>query len=371
MIGADGAILSGSNDGTLRLYELTEDSTEAEPQYECVQEFKGHTKGVLCCYLSEDGFQVLSGSADETVKVWDRGSAKCVLNLRTHVGKVFCAEFSPRDTHIVSGGEDLIVRIWEGYMDLDDEGEAPKDQIVTPIQTLEGHQTPVMAAKFSPDGLGMASAARSGNVRLWLWAQQVCLFSLIAHNGVVEDLDFNVDGSLLATCGSGGKIKVWYTGDFSLQAQIEKHGCGVSGVKICPIEHVIDPRKCKTEQVNRPGRFVAAPSSVIMSVAADGSMCMWDYLAAKDKMRLEGIVEAERDGFKGVRARGLAAQKAADEEAAARKEDNKERVRAEAKIIEEMAEEMAAQGEDALAADYVVASPRSRRAPQEEIMDLE
>ena len=147
MIGADGAILSGSNDGTLRLYELTEDSTEAEPQYECVQEFKGHTKGVLCCYLSEDGFQVLSGSADETVKVWDRGSAKCVLNLRTHVGKVFCAEFSPRDTHIVSGGEDLIVRIWEGYMDLDDEGEAPKDQIVTPIQTLEGHQTPVMAAK--------------------------------------------------------------------------------------------------------------------------------------------------------------------------------------------------------------------------------
>ena len=54
----------------------------------------------------------------------------------------------------------------------------------------------------------MASAARSGNVRLWLWAQQVCLFSLIAHNGVVEDLDFNVDGSLLATCGSGGKIKV-------------------------------------------------------------------------------------------------------------------------------------------------------------------
>ena len=43
-------------------------------------------------------------------------------------------------------------------------------------------------------------------------------------------------------------------------------------------------------------------------------MCMWDYLAAKDKMRLEGIVEAERDGFKGVRARGLAAQKAADDD---------------------------------------------------------
>eukprot|EP00656_Telonema_subtile_P045919 TRINITY_DN52192_c0_g1_i1.p1 TRINITY_DN52192_c0_g1~~TRINITY_DN52192_c0_g1_i1.p1 ORF type:complete len:214 (-),score=41.35 TRINITY_DN52192_c0_g1_i1:7-648(-) len=192
MIGADGAVLSASADCTLRLYEIRdsssstftiqEDEGDSELSYDCVRTFRGHSLAVKCCFLSEDGFQALSASADETVKVWSTSSSKCVMTMRSHVGAVNCCAFSPRDTHIVSGGEDLLVRVWEGYMDLAGEGDSPSKSVVTqPIQVLTGHQTPVMAARFSPDGLGLATCASSGNVRLWLWGQQVCLYLSLIH----------------------------------------------------------------------------------------------------------------------------------------------------------------------------------------------
>lgn len=56
-------ILSGSADRTLLLWD-TETAN-------VIREFKGHTNSVLSCVFSPDGRQILSGSADRTLKLWD------------------------------------------------------------------------------------------------------------------------------------------------------------------------------------------------------------------------------------------------------------------------------------------------------------
>jgi WD40 repeat protein len=74
-ISRDGRYLlsAGGKDLTLRLWDL---STGAN-----VQIFKGHTNYVSSAALSPDGRLALSGSWDDTVKLWDVESGKEICTL--------------------------------------------------------------------------------------------------------------------------------------------------------------------------------------------------------------------------------------------------------------------------------------------------
>lgn len=75
-------------------------------------------------------------------------------------------------------------------------------------------------------------------------------------------------------------------------------------------------------------------------------MRTWDTLASRNKLRLETFIAKEKEGYQNIQARGRIAASEAEREAAQREEDNKERVKLENKIIEEMAEEKAAHPDD-------------------------
>ena len=57
-------IVSGSDDGTIRIWNAKTGETAAGP-------FTGHTGPVLSVAFSPDGQHIVSGSDDETVRVWN------------------------------------------------------------------------------------------------------------------------------------------------------------------------------------------------------------------------------------------------------------------------------------------------------------
>ena len=61
---------------------------------------------------SKDEF-IVSGSADETVRVWSFTSGETTRVLEGHDGKVFSVKISSDDSYLVSGGEDGSVRTWD------------------------------------------------------------------------------------------------------------------------------------------------------------------------------------------------------------------------------------------------------------------
>ena len=63
-------VISGSYDNTLRLWDVTSG--------QCLRTFEGHTESVLSCHFSPDGRHVISGSSDNTLRLWDVTSGQCL-----------------------------------------------------------------------------------------------------------------------------------------------------------------------------------------------------------------------------------------------------------------------------------------------------
>jgi WD40 repeat protein len=90
-----------------------------------VAELEGHSKSVAAVAFSPDGRRALTGSADETAKLWairyKRGvggevsgieSVDEILSLRKHRGEVTSVAFSPDGRNVLTAGRDGQAIVW-------------------------------------------------------------------------------------------------------------------------------------------------------------------------------------------------------------------------------------------------------------------
>ena len=66
--------------------------------------------------LTPDGRRVVSGSHDQTMKVWDAATGQEVLTLRGHNHLVTSEAVSADGKRLVSGSADETVRVWDANM---------------------------------------------------------------------------------------------------------------------------------------------------------------------------------------------------------------------------------------------------------------
>ena len=79
---------------------------------ECLRVFSGHTAHVFSLDLSPAGNVLVTGSVDETVRLWDVRRGTCMNVLPAHSDPVTSVRFSPDGTVVCSGSYDGLVRLW-------------------------------------------------------------------------------------------------------------------------------------------------------------------------------------------------------------------------------------------------------------------
>src|SRR5262249_34260068 len=74
---------------------------------------KGHDHWVNAVAMSGDGTRALSGSVDETLKVWDLTSGRLLHTVEGHAASVWAVAMSGDGTRAVSGSYDKTLRVWD------------------------------------------------------------------------------------------------------------------------------------------------------------------------------------------------------------------------------------------------------------------
>ncbi|MFI5458011.1 MAG: DUF4062 domain-containing protein [Isosphaerales bacterium] len=204
-------IVSGSRDNTVRVWDAASGAELA-----CL---RGHDDWVNTMAFDREGRRIVSGSEDDTVRVWDASSGAELACLRGHDGWVMSVAFDREGRRIVSGGGefDKTVRVWDA-----DSGAE--------LACLRGHDDEVSSVAFDREGRRIVSGSDDNTVRVWDAASGAELACLRGHDLAVLSVAFDRDGRRIVSGSRDKTLRVWDTDSGAELACLRGHDDWVSSV---------------------------------------------------------------------------------------------------------------------------------------------
>lgn len=214
----------------------------------------GHTSGVLTANFSPDGKYIVTGSADNTAKIWERESGKLLHTLTGHEGWVNNAEYNQDGKLILTVSTDSTAKLWN----------AEKGQ---QIRTITEKNTKVLFAGFNPDGNSIFTVATNNEVQIWDVTTGKLVASFKGHTERIESASYNSDGSKIVTTAWDNTVRIWDS----------KTG---------------EQEKILKTKISRPVSATFSPDNKkILTASMDEAVGLWDAESGKLLFALKGSSE--------------------------------------------------------------------------------
>jgi WD40 repeat protein len=157
----------------------------------------GHEEEVKCVCISADGETAVSGSSDQTIRIWNIERGECLKTIQGKLGWIKCLALTADGKIAASGSTDGTVRLWNT-----ENGEC--------LRILSGHSGAITALAISADGQMAVSGSYDNTLRIWDLNAGKCLYILQAQT--VTGVSMTADKRTIISAGSDDTIRIWDAG---------------------------------------------------------------------------------------------------------------------------------------------------------------
>lgn len=217
---------------------------------ELVKTLKGHKQAVFDALFGPNGQQIISTSADGTVRIWDVSTGKCVRTIgdegnpiaEQHPRTSLCIGVSPDGKKILSTYNHEI-EIWNAQNGICED-------------VLKGHTKAITKVNYSNDGKYVVSSSLDGTVKLWDVQTKECKMDIPLQTNSVWDVSFSHNDKYIVLASSDSLVQI---------LNVKGGTC-----------------ECKKKMAGRvfATSFNATDDKIVISVN-DGTTWIWDWNRSK------------------------------------------------------------------------------------------
>ncbi|MFC2140907.1 DUF4062 domain-containing protein [Acidobacteriota bacterium] len=237
--------VSGGEDSTVRIWEMTVEEKKIEEIWE-------HQNCINAICSTEDGSLIASASDDHTIKLWDGRDGSYQLTFRGHVAPVKCVAFLNKE-QIISGSSDYMIKVWDVYtgkllkilgkLEL---GIVPnilksiilrspkKNNLLTQSHLLTrlykpsgGHTKAITCITLIGEDFAV-SGGKDGTVRLWdiELSKEIRLYE--GFKGTIEFVQINQNQTTIIAAGSSSEIIIWKKNTGEIEKRLIGHKSSIT-----------------------------------------------------------------------------------------------------------------------------------------------
>ena len=170
-------LLSGSADQTARVWDL------ADAKFPEVISFGGHTAAVTGVAFNSDGSQAATCAADNSVRLWNTTTGEAIQSFEGHTAAVVGIAITPNNAQVITASADKTVGVWT----------AADGKIARTITAPAA----ISHVAVSQDGARIAVAQPDRSVLIYGVADGALAHTLTGHDEAVSVLAFSSDGTRL------------------------------------------------------------------------------------------------------------------------------------------------------------------------------
>lgn len=194
----------------------------------------GHTKAVVAVDISQDKRLLVTGSLDQTTRLWFRQSGTLWGELPGRQSGLSAVRFiGDKGTLLVTTAEERSARLWDTFQ-------------LKLVTTLDHHLRTIRSLAVDKGGNRIATGGDDGWIVLWDARSGRRLATLLSHSQSVTELQFSQDNQRLVSTGrsdnadaesagnGGDDVELWDVSSGGLLYSIDHDRQRINGATFCP-----------------------------------------------------------------------------------------------------------------------------------------